>query len=176
MKTGDIIEFKRGKFFSVSGILGNLLMIFDHKWDGWGWHVAFAWEKAYLGWYILEATRQGVMINFYSNEYLSKNTRYWEWYLEYPDQEKLDKFANSVMGKKYDIAIYFFTAIAIIVRHYFNRPIPKLLDHRFSCWELVAEGCADFGWPVVSKYDVIILPDLIRSFKKAGLKPQKIGV
>ena len=173
MKKADIIEFKRNGF--VSKVLGNLLGLFERDWDKFGWHVGFAWEKVTGGWYILEATSSGVSANYYHNGYLKKNVRYWEWFIDYPEQEVMGKFAHETVGKKYDVAIYFWTAVAIIARHYFNRPIPKLLDKRFSCWELVAEGCDDFDQPIVSKYDVIILTDLIKAFKKAGLSPKVLG-
>lgn len=161
MQKADIIEFKRGKFFSVSGILGNILKLFDHKWGGWGWHVAFAWEKTALGWYILEATRLGVMINFYPNEYLSKNTRYWEWFMDYPEQDVMDNFAGEVVGKKYDVAVYFSTALQYLILrviewfqkkfipwHKFTISLPRILNDRWTCWELVFWFCRTMGKPI----------------------------
>jgi len=117
------------------------------------------------GWYILEAAGQGVEINWYSDKALSEKTRCWDWFDEEPEVSQMETFLQEHIDKRYDVAIYFWTGLAIIIRHYFNRPIPKLLDDRFCCWELAAEFCAEMGKPVVSKYDVIILPELIRVFR-----------
>ena len=79
------------------------------------------------------------------------------------------EFFDSHINKRYDVAVYFWTALAIIIRHYFNRPIPKLLDNRFSCWELVQEFTTHCGKPVLSRYDVIILPDMLEALEQEGL-------
>jgi hypothetical protein len=161
MKKGSIIECKREGFASF--ILGGILKRLEPAWDGWGWHLGIAWEKGVAGWYVLESTGKGVQLSFYSNKYLQENTRCYDWLGVEPPQDKLDRFLKRYIGKDYDIAIYFWTALAVIIRHYFNRPIPKLLDNRFSCWELVGEFCAEMGKPIVSKYDVIIISDVIRA-------------
>ena len=161
---GSIVEFKREGFVSL--VLGNLLKLFERDWDFYGWHLGILWDRAYDGWYILEATGPGVKVNYYSNSYLEKNSRYWDWLDKEPTRVDMGLFLKEHINQKYDVATYFFTALAIIIRHYFNRPIPKLLDERFSCWELAAEFCADMGEPIVSKYDVILLPDLIKAFKE----------
>lgn len=161
MKTNDIVEFKRKGF--VSFVLGGLLKILVPSWDGWGWHLGIAWGAKADGWWILEAKANGVVINWYPTRALL-NTRSHTWLDEVDGREKRE-FLLFHSGKKYDIAIYFWTALAIIIRHFWNRPIPKLLDNRFSCWELVAEYCAAMNKPIVSKYDVIIITDILKHFK-----------
>jgi len=48
------------------------------------------------------------------------------------------------LGKRDDIAIYFWTSLQYILRHYFNRRIPRLLDdrqalqRRAACWRISA--------------------------------------
>jgi len=78
----------------------------------------------------------------------------------------MGKFLQGHINKKYDVAIYFFTALAIIIRHYFNRPIPKLLDQRYSCWELVQEFSIEMGKPILSRYDVVVIVDIIKALKE----------
>ena len=163
MNRGDIVEFKQIGF--ASAVLGRLLKLFEQDWDGWGWHLAISWEQAWDGWYILEALVNGVEINYYPNKYLAKNTRQWKWLDNPPTREQQSKFLASHIMKKYDIAIYFWTSLAIIARHYFNHPIPKQFDNRFDCWELTAEAMAEWGKPIVSKYDTIIITDIIRAVK-----------
>ena len=163
IQRGYIIEFKRTGL--TSAILGSLLKLFERSWDGWGWHLAIAWEQAYDGWNILEATEDGVEINYYSDKYLDENTRAYQWLTKVPSRKAMGEFLKSHINKKYDVAIYFWTALAIIIRHYFNHPIPKLLDDRFDCWELSAEFFAEVGEPIQSKYDVIIITDIIKALK-----------
>lgn len=163
MKRGDILEFKRKGF--VSKVLGDLLGFFERDWDKFGWHLAIAWDKAYGGWYILEATALGQKINYYSDEHLAENSRSWNWLDKTPGTKQMGKFLESHIDKSYDVGIYFWTTFAIIFRHYFNHPIPKLLDNRFSCWELVQSFAEDMGKPIISKYDVVIISDMIRAFK-----------
>ena len=174
MRAGYIIEFKRKGI--VSAVLGGILKLFDHDYDGWGWHVAIAWAKAYDGWFVVEACALGVKANYYSDKYLERNTRAWKWFETPLLNEQMNKFLQANIDKAYDIAIYFWTSVAIIVRHYFNHPIPKLLDQRFSCWELVAEFCADMGKPIVSKYDVVIISDIVKALKGELYGKKKIHV
>ena len=161
---GTIVEFKRHGF--VSSVLGGLLKLIEPSWDFWGWHLALIIDRGYDGYYILEATGVGVKVNYYSRKYLDENTRMWQWLDEELTTEQMSKFLRSHIDKAYDVAVYFWTCLAIIIRHYFNRPIPKLLDNRFDCWELVAEFCAEMGKPIVSKYDVIIITDIIKALKE----------
>jgi hypothetical protein len=163
MKVADIVEFKRKGF--MSWFLGGLLKLFNPSWDGYGWHLAILWQPGYDGWYILEATGQGVRKNWYDRTYLQKNTRIWSWLDEAPLDGYMKTFLARHINKRYDVGIYFWTALAVIIRHYINRPIPKLLDDRFSCWELVQEFTSAMGKPILSPYDVVIITDIIRALK-----------
>ena len=163
MKNGDIVEFKRKGF--VSCVLGGLLKLFNPSWDAWGWHLGILWEGSLDGWIILEATGTGVKINWYSARYLMRNTRCWKWFDETPSRASMNKFFKSHIDKKYDIEVYFWTALAVIVRHYINRPVSKILDEKYSCWELVQEFTADMGKPIQSKYDVVLITDIINTLK-----------
>ena len=78
----------------------------------------------------------------------------------------MDQFRCDYIGKPYDVAIYFWTGLAILIRHFFNHPIPKLLNDRFCCWELVQEFSEAMGKPIQSKYDVIIISDLIKKLQE----------
>ena len=162
MKRGSLIEFKRKG--PVSFILGGILKLFERDWDGWGWHLAIAWEKAYDGWYILEALH-GVEANYYSQHYLDYNTRSYSWLDKVPTLKKMQVFLDSHINKKYDVAIYFWTTLQYLIRHYFNHRIPRLLDDRFTCWELVFEFCAEMDKPIGSKYDCPIITDALSAFK-----------
>ena len=164
LKSGYIIEFRRKGFTGI--VLGGLLKLFEPSWDGWGWHLAIAWEKGYQeGWLLLEATAGGVMCNFYEDCFLERNTRSWKWLDEIPTRAKKDKFFETHILRHYDIASSFWLVVQYLIRHYFNHRIPRLLDDRFSCWELVFEFCEEMGKPIASKYDCPILIDLLKNFE-----------
>ena len=176
MEKGNIIAFKgQGLIFTI---LSFLLSLFDKDWgrlQGKPWHLAIAWDKAYDGWYILEASGQGVKINYFNNKFLKNMTRNYCWLDRVPTRAEMNKFLKEHIGKKYDVAIYFFTSLAVIIRHYFNRPIPKLLDQRFSCWELVQEFTDAMNDPILSKFDVVIITDIIKALeaRETIRKPRK---
>lgn len=166
MKRGYIIEFKRASL--SSRLLGGLLKLLEPSWDGWGWHLAIAYERSGDGWYVLEATGDGTEINFYLVSYLERYTRNYQWLDKEPSKKKVAAFRAQCIGKKYDVAIYGWTSAAIIFRHYFNHPIPRLLDDRFDCWELIQEFAEFNNDPIVSKYDVVIITDVIKALKERG--------
>jgi hypothetical protein len=164
LQPADILEYKRGKGFCVSGVLGRLLQIVDRKYDGWGWHVSIAWVRTTKGWFILEATSRGVQLNHYTFEYLERTTRAYRWFDEPPDRQEMTDFALAHLGKPYDVAVYFWTGIAILLRRAGVR-LPKLIDRRYTCWELVQEFSFEMDDPIIPREDVIIISDLIKSLE-----------
>ena len=168
MKTGDIVFFKgQGLMFRV---LSTLLCLFDSYWRKlkWKpWHTAIAFQFAPEGWYILEARAEGVILKYYEDDWLKEHTRAYTWLDTHPTKEQMQKLLDEYIGKPYDIAIYFWTSLAIILRHFWNHPIPKLFDDRWDCWELDAQGMSDLGKPVISKFDTVLITDLA---KAVGIK------
>jgi hypothetical protein len=161
IQIGDILVFKGNGF--IYRVLGSILKLFDPSWDGWGWHVGFATTKSTSeGCVVCEALASGVQENFYTpDKFTSDKVRVYRWIKPPPSEVKVQDFIEKHVGKKYDVAIYLWTALQYLLRHYWNRRIPKLLDHRFSCWELLGEFCDDMDKPIVSKYDVIIITDIM---------------
>ena len=158
---GDIALFEgQGVAFEI---LSRALKFFEREWDRWGWHMAIIWAPAYEGWYILEATGQGVKINYYSNETLrEKDVRTYRWLDKQPTQKKMNEFLASHIDKAYDIAVYFWTGFQYLVRHFLNRPIPRLLDDRWTCWELAFQFCEDMGKPIGSRFDCPLITDFLK--------------
>lgn len=163
IKRGYIVEFKRGGF--VSKFLGSILKLFERDWDGWGWHLGIAWGDDFNGWYVLEALSGGVEMNYYSDEYLRENTRVWKWFDKPPLKKKMGKFLLDHINENYDVGVYFWTLAQYLIRHYFNRRIPRLLDNRWTCWELAFWFCREMGKPIQSIYDCPLISDAIRVFK-----------
>lgn len=162
IEVGNLVEFKRHG--PVPFLLGGLLKMLDHKWNGWGWHLAIVWEKSCLnkGWYIMEALAGGVEINYYSMNDITTRCRIHHWLDQEPTSEQMAKFLKEHLNMSYDVTIYFWTTLQYLVRHFFNRRIPRLLDARFTCWELVFEFCEELGKPIGSKYDCPMISDFIR--------------
>jgi len=165
IRTGDLVEFKRRG--PVSAVLGGLLHLIDRSWDAWGWHLAVIWEKSDLGdgWYIMEALSGGVETNYYSMEDIRTRCRVYHWLDQEPDAKSQSKFLKGHLGKDYDVAVYFWTSLQYLIRHFINRRIPRLLDERFTCWELMATWCDFMGKPVHSKYDCPMISDIIKKIQ-----------
>ncbi len=158
IRPGDISVFKRSG--PISFILGGILKLFEPKWDFWGWHTGFVSRlDVNFGWMICESLAQGVVESPLQGDY-----RIYRWFDEQPTQPKIDKFVQEQLGKPYDVAIYFWTALQYLVRHFYNKRIPRLLDDRFTCWENVFEFTEEMGKRIGSKYDCPILPDMLKAF------------
>ncbi|MFA5937268.1 MAG: YiiX/YebB-like N1pC/P60 family cysteine hydrolase [Candidatus Paceibacterota bacterium] len=160
LQPGDILVFKRSG--PVSFILGGILKLFEKDYDFWGWHVGFIAHYA-KGWMICEALGNGVSLTPLSH-YKPENIRVYRW-LDNPSQEKINRFVADYLGKPYDVAVYFWTALQYLLRHFWNRPIPKLLDGSFTCWELVFEFAEEMQKRIGSKYDCPLITDMLRTIK-----------
>jgi len=161
IKTGDIIVFKRKGF--VSFVLGGILKQFERQWDGWGWHVAFASGfHDDNGWMICEALAGGVQENPLSNY---QDYKVYHWFDEPLDQFKVNRFVAKHLGQKYDILVYPLTALAYLVRHYWGKPVPRLFDNSWSCWELVYYFADRMGKPFAESYDFPMVSDLMKALE-----------
>jgi len=158
-RAGDILIFKRSGF--ASAILSWLLQRFEPWWDRWGWHMAIIHNRTRLsgrtlGWWILESQGQGVGINWIPRRDFYK-IRAYRRLNKKPTQSQLSSFKAKVEGCNYDVAVYFFTMLQYLILHFFNHPIPRLLDNRWTCWELCALFCREMGkpWQPLHRYPMI---------------------
>ena len=163
VRVGCIVEFQRSfKFFSVSGFLGGLLKLFNRKWDGYGWHVAWVTSVEDGNIKIIEAAPGGVRevhidSHFYKDD---RNYRFWDLGLE-PTPQDVKAIVKKHEGLPYNYESYFWIALVYIFRHYWNRPIPKLLDNQYLFWELVINILRDLDKPIgQGDYDLPLLTDL----------------
>jgi len=182
IRPGDNIIFKRSEGFGIALVLSWIIKIFYPKWDMWGWHMAVVVApaneifvskfnrlfKASLivengGWIVIESTWPVVRLN---NLSLMGEYRPYRWFDEPLENPLIDSFIRKYIGWRYDVLLYFWTAAAYLFRHFWNRPIPRLLDNRYTCWELAAEFDEAMGKPVCSKYDCPILPDIQTELEK----------
>ncbi len=157
LKPGDILLFKGAG--SLWWFLSHLLRLFERLWDGWGWHLTYVSK--------IEAGKVWITEGVWpvSHEVLLSEGREYRVYRVLPqpiDETKLSEFTASHLRKRYDVAIYFWTSLQYLVRHYWNHRIPRLLDDRYTCWELVEELCEEFGMSWGSKYDCPLITDFLK--------------
>ena len=174
VRPGDLLVFRGSGF--VFNILGGILKLFEPQYDRWGWHVAFVsnWDEE-KGWLICESISQGIVLSQLS-EHPPDEVRAYRWFETAPLQSMIDRYLVSHLGKQYDVAIYFWTTLQYLIRHYWNRRIPRLLDDRYTCWENLTEFCEDMGKPIQTRYDCPILTDILRALGKDSFRIGSSGI
>jgi hypothetical protein len=151
---GDFVLFKGNGF--LFNILSFVLSVFNKEWRDrqWKpWHVGFIVQEGI----VCEALAGGVTLNPLSKY---SNYKIVKWFDSELDQVKVDAFVKKHKGEKYDILVYPLTAIAYLVRHYWGRPIPRLFDNSWSCWELLYYFADKMGKPIAEDYDFPLISDL----------------
>ena len=63
----------------------------------------------------------------------------------------------------YDVAVYFFTMLQYLILHFFNHPIPRLLDNRYACWELAFFFAREMGKPIQSIHKYPVITDFLKA-------------
>ena len=159
LRVGDILVFKGGGL--VFEILGRILKLSERHWDRWGWHTGFV----VYGNQVCESIAEGIVLSPLS-KYKPEETRVYRWLDTPPTNKKINTYLKSHLGKRYDVAIYFWTALQYLIRHFWNRRIPRLLNDRFTCWENISEFCDDMGKPILSHFDCPMLPDILLELEK----------
>lgn len=164
IKAGDILIFKRKGV--VSGALGWVLRRFERWWDGWGWHMAIAWQKGRFGYWILEAAAEGVRVNLIRDDLLKTDIRAYRWLDEPPADEEMEKFMVNNLDCGYDVTVYFWTMIQYLVLHFFNHSISRILDNRYTCWELAFFFTRKMGKPIQSVHKYPMITDFLKEVEK----------
>lgn len=160
LQRGDIILYRgTGKVFRI---LSFALGLFDKNWRKlqWKpWHMAFVADEVANMYTIGESVSKGVTEAWLNPD---ADFRVYRWFNEEPVYLEVKMFLLDRAYCRYDLTIYLHTLVFYIIRHFFNRPIPKLLDNRYSCWELVGEFCNEMQEPIASKYDTFFITDILR--------------
>jgi hypothetical protein len=97
----------------------------------------------------------------------TERIRVYRWLNREPTDAQIQSYLNDVLGKRYDVAIYFWTSLQYILRHYFNRRIPRLLDDRYTCWENLCEFYEAMGKRIVSRFDCPMITDVLANLENA---------
>jgi len=163
VRAGDIILCDKSG--PVAGVISFLISLFDSQWRSLRrkpWHVRLVVSGYGRTAIVLEALGPGVEEKPIDSIPLDKQQAY-RWFNEPINANFLKQWVEDHLGKPYDINAYFWTAFQYLVRHIFNRRIPRMLDNRYHCVELVMEFCEDAGKPMASKYDCPLITDLCKA-------------
>ncbi len=162
----------KGEGFAFHSI-SFLLSLVNPSWrrrDWKPWHTLFiSGQNRYGSWQVCEALAPGIVVNPLSN-YDGEDYRMYRWFDSQLDQAKVNLYVSTHLGRAYDVAQYFFTAIQYLVRHFWNRPIPRLLDNRYSCWENLFEFCSDMGKPIEQigrEYDCPLITEVVTALEES---------
>ncbi len=176
LKRGDLVLFKGNGFLFTT--LSFLLCLFDSDWRKYSpkpWHCAFVSrvigesEPSYM---IAEAWNPKVRERLF--EPSIEDCKIYRWLDREQTSTQIESFLAQTMGARYDISIYFLTSLQYLARHLWNRPILRLLDNRFSCWEVDCDAMLIFGRGLMSMYDCPMMPDMLRGL--GVLPPYKKGL
>ena len=162
-RIADILNFKGGGLTFES--LSRPLKLYEKDWDRWGWHMSFISGKSTTaGWMICEMQKDGV--NFTPlYKYDDRDYRVYRWFDIEPTEGQMSEWIRRNVNVRYDVAQYPWTMVAFLIRHYINRPIPKLLNNMWTCWESVFALGYEFEKEIPSKYDCEMITDFLKAAK-----------
>jgi hypothetical protein len=160
-RRGDILVHKgEGIVFEI---LSRFLRLFESWWDRWGWHMSFVVLRVMNQLTIAEARELFTGCREITTQ--TSNIRCYRYFDEVPDLEATSVYLTNSMGKRYDVAVYFFTMIQYLVLHFRNKSLPRILDDRYTCWELVFDYCTEMGKPITTIRKYPILTDFLKEIK-----------
>lgn len=167
-RSGDTLMFK-GKGL-VFGIFNFLLCIFEKRWrqiprELRPWHLGKVTSAQTDGLFVLEGTSPCCREHFYYFSELRGKACVARWLKTPIPKDRWEIYNKEFIGKKYDVPVYFWTMAQYLIRHYWNKCIPRLLDDRYTCWELVQSIDCDEGEPWGSKYDCVMITDFPLIYK-----------
>ena len=166
----DTVLFRGGgKAFKVCSFL---LSIFDKEWRNLKnkpWHMGKLWRRNAFGWFVFEGVTPCSDIRFHSFAELSKCRIYRV--SRVPVTEKFKtKMEERYRYKKYDIIVYGSTTFQYLILravewfqktfipwHKFTISLWRVLNDRYTCWELCEAMDRDAGidWCKRSRYPLI---------------------
>jgi len=166
---GDIVLFDLNKNPGISRVCSALLAICDSRWrkrDRKFWHTAIVSRKdRKLGWMIFEGntpcTREIPLASCGSHEL-------YRWFDKPVTQAKMRQFVEKYTGRSYDAAVYILTALTYLLHRYFNIHLPRILDDKYTCWELVYDACFYLGKPLGETHNYPMLPDMLESLESTN--------
>jgi hypothetical protein len=158
LKPGDILIFKRNANSWTSKVLSWALQLLESGWDRWGWHTGYVSKVLPDGTIIAAEAliRKGVKTIMYPDLDSLGNVRVYRW-LDEPNMYALEVFTEEHVECPYDLVCYFWTILQRILLQFSNHLIPRKLNDKYTCWELVCAMARAMGKPLqpVSRYPLI---------------------
>lgn len=93
--------------------------------------------------------------------------RVYRWFPEPLDPGRVALFVNSRMGTRYDIDCYFWTFWYYLLRGLVR--IPRIINNRFTCWEICADLALWFGRPWHDMYSYPLITNFLKAMKRGYL-------
>ena len=170
LQPGDILIFKRNERSRTSRILGWVVKHLEHDWDGWGWHMGYVrcvGEDGSID--TVESLRgQGVEDVRYPTFGDLGEVRIYRWF-DGLDDELLESFTNMHMGEDYDIACYFWTSLQRLLVPVTHHLIPRIINNRYTCWELVCDMARAMNKPLQPAEQYPLIADMERALEPARI-------
>jgi hypothetical protein len=155
-RVGDIILYK-GQGFLYQSLSWLIHILKERNWDRWGWHLAPIVKDNM----ILDAQFPKLkMTNYWEQVHAGREVMAYRIFEKQPSKTKVNKFVESHVGCPYDIAVYLFTAIAYFFRPKFD--VPRLINRRYTCWEITFEFADEMGIDICDSYNYPFVTDLLR--------------
>ena len=158
LQPGDILIFKRNARSRTAKVLGWVIHRMEHDWDGWGWHTGYISHVLPDGSIeTVESLRgRGVESVWYPSFGDLGEVRIYRW-LDELDTELLETFTAMHLGMSYDIACYFWTSLQKILAQFTHHLIPRIINNRYTCWELVCDMARAMDKPLepIERYPLI---------------------
>jgi hypothetical protein len=158
LEPGDILIFKRNVKDWISRVLSWALQLLEGGWDRWGWHTGYVSKVLPDGTIVtVEASiGKGVQTVMYPTLESLGDVRVYRWVDEL-SLDTLENFTEKHVGRQYDLACYFWTSIQRILLQFSDYCIPRILNNKYTCWELVCAMARAMEKPLqpVGRYPLI---------------------
>jgi len=163
LEPGDILLFKRNNGDGIAGILSWLLRQLDKCWDGWGWHMGYVYDVFTDGSIIVAEAKIGNGVQLVKHQGINSlgEVRIYRW-VDGFDLSVLKNFTLEHLGCAYDLACYFWTGMQLLIRRFSGRYIPRIINNRYTCWELVCDMTQAMGKPLQPTLRYPLITDMIK--------------
>jgi len=170
LQPGDILVFKRNERSRTARVLGWVLQHMEHDWDGWGWHTGYVRRVMEDGSIeTVESLRgQGVENVQYPDFQSLGDVRIYRWFDDL-DDNLLETFTMMHVGEDYDIACYFWTSLQRLLEPVIHHLIPRIINQRYTCWELVCDMAQAMDKPLQPVRQYPLIADMERVLEPARI-------
>ena len=159
-RPGDILVFKREGIIPL--ILGGLIKLtIARNWDFWGWHMAPVVAPDTC----MDATWPRLKLSIISELLAAgREIRCYRVFDNPPEPCKLTDYIEAHKGKRYDVIVYLFTALAALLRPRVD--VPRVVNLKYTCWECTWDALEYWDFEMCeipnSNYNYPFITDFLR--------------